>query len=307
MVDSSPAAKRARQGKRVLLFGWGAAAEAVLVEVHAFTADGAGVAEVQCLSHLDQASDCDLRDVCRRLGFACSLHGKRTEMVAAAKAFAPDLIISASYRLKIPSEVLELCQDAVNFHPSLLPRHRGCWSGFWAIFDGDAETGVTCHRMVEEFDEGLILHQERLNISKEDTAFSLYKALVPVTGVCARRMLSMCFDKGLPEGMEQEGPASYNKRHLPYDGLIQRDWSDDQVSRFIQAMVFPPHDGAALLIGDRRVLINSLAEYHAAFREVGEPASKDSGMTKTKAYVIDGSAASSAVTAALMASAPAAA
>eukprot|EP00959_Pyramimonas_sp_CCMP1952_P469397 9494865-Pyramimonas_sp.AAC.1 len=48
-------------------------------------------------------------------------------------------------------------------------------SGFWAIFEGDAETGVTCHRMVHEFDRGHILWQERAPIAGDDTSFSLYR------------------------------------------------------------------------------------------------------------------------------------
>ena len=44
-------------------------------------------------------------------------------------------------------------------------RHRGCFSGFWSIHEGDSETGVTCHRMVEKFDEGRIIYQARQPIA----------------------------------------------------------------------------------------------------------------------------------------------
>lgn len=39
-----------------------------------------------------------------------------------------------------------LLQDSINFHPSLLPKHRGSLTQFWAIFDADATAGTTCHR-----------------------------------------------------------------------------------------------------------------------------------------------------------------
>jgi len=143
--------------RRVLLCGWGAAAERVLRELVVFVESGAAV--VGCISHLSQASDCDLREVCTQMGFHCALCDSDEDVLAEARRFRPDLIVSASYRKKLSMSVLELCADRINFHPSLLPKHRGCWSGFWAIFEGDAETGVTCHRMVHEFDAGRILHQ----------------------------------------------------------------------------------------------------------------------------------------------------
>merc|ERR1719460_2655056 len=161
MVEDTPCPAGMRGGppRRVLFFGWGAAASRVLDELSVYATSGQCV--VHCVSHCSQASDVDLRDTCARHTFACNLVDTDEEVLACAQNFAPDLIISSSYRKKLQVSVLNLCEDCINFHPSLLPRHRGCWSGFWAIFEGDSETGVTCHRMVEAFDEGRILHQEQ--------------------------------------------------------------------------------------------------------------------------------------------------
>jgi len=257
--DGGSGAAAAAAGRRILVFGWGAAAEALLRELAAYR--GVGFAALLCISHCSQASDCDLREVCASLDATCELTDDDAEVLATAKRFAPDLIVSASYRRKIAGSVLALCADCINFHPSLLPKHRGCWSGFWAIFEGDAETGVTCHRMVEEFDRGRILHQERLAIEPVDTSVSLYRRLLPVTADCARSVFSLYFGAGLPEGCEQQGPASYHFRKLPFGGIIQPEWPDEQVERFIRAMHFPPFDGAAALIGGERVLVDSLVEY----------------------------------------------
>lgn len=248
-------------GQRVLVFGWGAACEAVLSELAVYADERSAV--VSCISQVSQADDCDLRDVCSRLGFACTLCDDDAELVAVSQSFAPTFIISASYRRRLPSSVLGLCAECINFHPSLLPRHRGCWSGFWAIFEGDAETGVTCHRMVEKFDEGRILHQVRMAIEIDDTSISIYKKLLPVTGQCARSVLALYFgDSGLPPGEEQQGPASYHFRKLPFGGLIQPEWSDTQIQRFIRAMHFPPFEGAAVAVDSgRRLEIGSVQEY----------------------------------------------
>lgn len=248
--------------RRILVFGWGAAAEAVLRELSAHA--GAGLAEVCCISHLSQATECNLGDVCRQHGFACRLADADEEVLSIARSFGPDLIVSASYRKRLRSSVLELCRDCINFHPSLLPKHRGCWSGFWTIFEGDLETGVTCHRMVEEFDRGRILHQERLAVAPDDTSVSIYRKILPVTAACARQILLLYFGVGLPDGEEQQGPSSYHHRRLPFDGLVQPEWSDDQVERFIRAMHFPPFEGAAMVLdveGGARVPVESVGDY----------------------------------------------
>jgi len=246
--------------QNILVFGWGAAAEVVLRILAAQTNGRAS--KVCCISHVVQAKDCNLQSVCEPLGFGCYLLDSPDEVLNVARTFEPTLIISASYRKKIGKRILELCKDSINFHPSLLPRHRGCWSGFWSIFEGDVETGVTCHRMVENFDSGRILHQEHIKIGCDDTSYSLYQKLLPVTGACAQFVLQLYFESGLPEGSDQEGEGSYHFRTLPFDGLIQPDWSEDQVERFIRAMYFPPFDGAAMLVDGQRLAVESLAGYH---------------------------------------------
>lgn len=252
------------EARRVLVFGWGAAAEAVLREVAMYKT----AATVLCISHNSQASDCNLQDVCNQLSMSCKLSDVDAEILALSREFAPELIMSASYRKKLPNDILELCPDRINFHPSLLPKHRGCWSGFWSIFDGDVETGVTCHRMVEAFDSGAILHQKRLPILPTDTSASLYRRLLPITADCARNVFQQFFDsQGLPAGQEQVGTASYHFRRLPFQGIIQPEWPDEQVERFIRAMHFPPFDGAAMLVNEEKISVDSFEEYCRIRRE----------------------------------------
>lgn len=263
-----------RPVRRVLFFGWGAAAGRALDELSVYCRSGECVAH--CISHLSQAGDCDLREVCARHSIACNLCDSNSEALTLAQQFEPDLIMSASYRKKLPASILNLCADSINFHPSLLPRHRGCWSGFWAIFEGDAETGVTCHRMVEAFDEGRILHQERQAISSDDTSVSIYKKLLPVTAQCVQHILRLYFGTGLPVGEEQSGQSSYHFRGLPFDGLIQSEWSDDQVDRFIRAMHFPPFDGAAVILAGEKSFVDSVDALRELRRQHGKRKLADS-------------------------------
>ena len=73
-----------------------------------------------------------------------------------------DTIRQGAERARAVLEVAPL--GAIGVHPSLLPRHRGPDPYFWAIESGDLETGVTAHRLEEEYDTGAILAQRRLAI-----------------------------------------------------------------------------------------------------------------------------------------------
>jgi methionyl-tRNA formyltransferase len=62
----------------------------------------------------------------------------------------------------------------IQFHPSLLPLHRGAAAIPWAIIRGRSETGLTIFRPTPGLDEGPVILQKRVAIGPNDTAASLY-------------------------------------------------------------------------------------------------------------------------------------
>ena len=91
----------------------------------------------------------------------------------------PDLIISGGFPWRIPADVLALPRlGAINFHDALLPRHRGPNATGWAFRMGDAETGLTIHRLTPEFDTGPVLAQARVPITDDDNSSTLIAKLV---------------------------------------------------------------------------------------------------------------------------------
>jgi methionyl-tRNA formyltransferase len=62
----------------------------------------------------------------------------------------------------------------IQFHPSLLPLHRGPSSIPWAIIRGRQETGISIFRPTPGLDEGPVILQKRVPIGSDDTAGSLY-------------------------------------------------------------------------------------------------------------------------------------
>jgi methionyl-tRNA formyltransferase len=95
------------------------------------------------------------------------------------REYAPDLVIMASFDQIVRPDLLAIPRLGwLNIHPSVLPRHRGPEPIYWAIAQGDRESGITLHWAVERIDAGPILEQRTVPILPTDTAGTLCKRLV---------------------------------------------------------------------------------------------------------------------------------
>jgi len=187
--------------------------------------------------------------------------GSPGEVFNAAREFAPDIIFSVYYRTILPRKVLELApRGGFNFHPSLLPRHAGCFSGVWAILEGDRETGVTCHRMVERVDSGEIVDVVTLPIEQSDTGELLYYKLVDTAHALFERVLKRA-ECGPLRGRPQAGERSYHGREVPFDGIIDPEWSRDRIERFIRGLYFPPYEPACVELDGRHYAVRTIEDY----------------------------------------------
>jgi methionyl-tRNA formyltransferase len=96
--------------------------------------------------------------------------------LAEVRRAAPSLILSAAFPFIFPRELLDIpAVGAINFHPSLLPRCRGCHPIFWTLASGETQGGVTAHFMTEQVDAGNIIAQIPLALTQDDDYGSLYR------------------------------------------------------------------------------------------------------------------------------------
>ena len=169
--------------------------------------------------------------------------------------FRPDLLVSVLYPKKISALILSQVKFAINFHPSLLPEHRGSLTQFWAVFDGDQESGVTCHHMVEALDQGSIVDSEKCYIdTTKETAFSLNRKLMTCFELLSERVMDIFLKTSeIPQGYKQSVPVTeYHWKKFPNEGYIDLSWNSGKIDRFIRAMYFPPYPGARLRCRDGR-------------------------------------------------------
>jgi len=94
---------------------------------------------------------------------------------AAWRALGADLAVMAFVTDIIPDDVLHIPpRGTIQYHPSLLPVHRGSSAINWAIINGDRETGLTIFWPDQGIDTGPILLQKSCPIGPDDTVGSIY-------------------------------------------------------------------------------------------------------------------------------------
>jgi methionyl-tRNA formyltransferase len=97
------------------------------------------------------------------------------EAKEALAALDADLGVMAYVLIFAPPEFCAIPRHGmIQFHPSLLPLHRGPSSIPWAIIRGRSETGLSIFRPTPGLDEGPVILQKRVPIGPDDTAGSLY-------------------------------------------------------------------------------------------------------------------------------------
>ena len=105
----------------------------------------------------------------------------RAQIAPLLASLEPDLVLCMGFPWKIPPDALAVPRRGwLNGHPSLLPRHRGPVPVAWAIRNGDAEVGVTFHRMDAELDTGPILAQASFPLGEYTVPNELYERMGPV-------------------------------------------------------------------------------------------------------------------------------
>jgi methionyl-tRNA formyltransferase len=107
---------------------------------------------------------------------------KTPEALELVRSFKPDICLMAYVLLFVPQPVLDAPRlGTFQYHPSLLPHHRGPSSINWPIAMGRTKTGLSIFWPNEGLDEGPILLQKTTEIGSDETLGDVYfKKLFPM-------------------------------------------------------------------------------------------------------------------------------
>ncbi|WBL37570.1 methionyl-tRNA formyltransferase [Tepidiforma flava] len=136
---------------------------------------------------------------------------KEAEGQEAWAALRPDLCVMAFVTEIIPHEVLELPRlGSIQYHPSLLPLHRGSSAINWAIIFRRTETGLTIFWPDRGIDTGPILLQRSCPIGPDDTVGSVYfERLFPMGVDAMAEAAALVRDGKAPRIAQDHAKATY--------------------------------------------------------------------------------------------------
>ena len=136
---------------------------------------------------------------------------KSKEAINIFKELRVDLLVMAYVTDIVPLEIINNpSKGTIQYHPSLLPIHRGPSSINWAVINGDKKTGITIFWPDEGLDTGPILLQEEVEISNNDTTGSLYfNKLFPIGVNSMIKSIKLVLENKAPRIKQKEQNATY--------------------------------------------------------------------------------------------------
>ena len=137
----------------------------------------------------------------------------------------PDLMVMAFVTLFVPEPVLNTpTHGSIQYHPSLLPLHRGPSAINWAIIHGDDKTGVAIFWPDEGLDSGPVLLTKEVDITDADTLGTLYFDKLFPLGVDAMvESVDLVREGRAPKIVQDEAQATYESWCRKAD--VEIDWS----------------------------------------------------------------------------------
>ncbi|CAM3792612.1 bifunctional UDP-4-amino-4-deoxy-L-arabinose formyltransferase/UDP-glucuronic acid oxidase ArnA [Xenorhabdus thuongxuanensis] len=167
----------------------------------------------------------------------------------------PDVIFSFYYRNMLSQEILSLAEKgSFNLHGSLLPKYRGRAPVNWAVLNGETETGVTLHKMLEKPDAGDIIAQQVVQIAENDTSLIVHGKIREASVQLLDFILPQIKSGYYPSVPQDESQVTYFGRRTAEDGEIVWNRSAKEINNLVRA-VTEPYPGAFTFLGERKITI----------------------------------------------------
>ena len=177
------------------------------------------------------------------------------DAIAEFLSLSIDLCVMAFVTDIVPDEILEAPRfGTIQYHPSLLPEHRGPSSINWPIIQGKSKTGLTVFWPDKGLDTGPILLQKEFEITKTDTLGSVYFGKLYPAGVEAMVEAVEMVKNGTAPKIEQDhSKATYEGWCRSSDVMI--DWNNPGVEIYNLIRGSDPSPGANTLWNQKSIYL----------------------------------------------------
>jgi methionyl-tRNA formyltransferase len=242
--------------------------------LQAFLAHGDEVAGVFCAPEKAGAKPDALREAAQELGLPVfQFSSLRSEFAQRAmRELDADIGIMAYVLQFAPQEFVSIPRHGtIQYHPSLLPRHRGPSAISWAIALGETETGLTVFRPTDGLDEGPVILQRTCPIGADETLGELYfNKLFPMGVAALLEAADLVVAGRHEESAQDESRASYEGWFHEEESRINWSHHIDQVYDLVRGC--NPAPGAWTMLDGVRVWLYDSRKHPV--RRHGEVAGK---------------------------------
>jgi len=177
------------------------------------------------------------------------------EALRTLRGLAVDIGVMAYVTQFVPQSFVTIPKHGtIQFHPSLLPAHRGPSSINWPIMLGKRETGLSIFRPSDGLDEGPIVLQKRIAIGPDDTLGSVYFDRIFPQGVAALiEAAELAVAGRAEERVQDESQASYEGWVREAESRIAWGHPLDVIYNLIRGC--NPQPGAWTMLAGKRLQI----------------------------------------------------
>lgn len=166
------------------------------------------------------------------------------EAVDQFKSLEPELCVMAFVTDIVPMSMINFPSlGTIQYHPSLLPLHRGPSSINWPIINGETETGLTIFWPDDGLDTGPVLMQKKVEIAPEATLGSVYfNKLYPLGVQAMIESVDLVRSGNAQKIVQDESKATYESWCKASDVVV--DWSAGVTTIFNMIRGADPQPGA---------------------------------------------------------------
>ncbi len=189
---------------------------------------------------------------------------RKPDVWAEFAALKPDLCVMAYVTKIVPEEFLNIpTHGTIQYHPSLLPLHRGPSSINWPIIKGAAKTGLTIFWPDNGLDTGPVLLQKEVEIGPDDTLGSIYfNQLFPLGVAAMVEGVDLVKAGKAPKIVQNEANATYESWCTADDVAI--DWGQPAATVHNLIRGADPQPGAWTMHNGKRLQIFDCARLDGA-------------------------------------------
>lgn len=213
------------------------------------------------------------------------------EAVDQFKSLEPELCVMAFVTDIVPMSMINFpALGTIQYHPSLLPLHRGPSSINWPIIQGKTETGLTIFWPDDGLDTGPVLMQKKVEIAPKATLGSVYfNKLFPLGVQAMVESVDLVRSGDAPRIVQDESKATYESWCKASDVVV--DWAAGVETIFNLIRGSDPQPGANTTYNGERLFLYDAA--HSSYGSSGHNAGAiiEIGVEKIIIATTDGSIA----------------